>query len=218
MPKIARHPAYTASVLTLILPSIALAQGTSPPPGYAYPPPAYGYPPPGYGYPPPGYGYPPPGYAPTPYGYQTTPAERPRWKPGDPVPSGYHVEEGPLSGLVIAGALSLGIPYFIGSSFAGASGFANGSGWLLIPLVGPWLTIGARENRCTEANTSGECGTHALVTTLLALDGIAQSAGTVMLTLGILLKRERLVPNRTVLLTPAQFGRDGHGVALVGSF
>ena len=123
-----------------------------------------------------------------------------------------------MSGLVTAGALSLGIPYFIGASFAGASGFANGSGWLLIPLVGPWLTIGARENRCTESNTSGECGTHALVTMLLTLDGIAQSAGVVMLTLGIVLKKQRLVVNRTVLVTPAQFGRDGHGVALMGSF
>src|SRR4029079_10831634 len=89
------------------------ARPPSSPPGYpppGYPPPGYpppGYPPPGYpppGYPPPGYGYPPPGY----YG---EPSERRAWREGDPIPPGYHVEERPRSGLIVAGSIMIGVPY-----------------------------------------------------------------------------------------------------------
>ncbi len=80
----------------------AVPSGATPIPGYAYPPP-------------PPYGYPPPAY-----GVYPTPLRAPESVPynGGPVPAGYHIEERPRRGLIIGGAVTLGVPWVLGITFA----------------------------------------------------------------------------------------------------
>src|SRR5687768_3783361 len=47
------------------------------------------------------------------------------YREGMPLPPGYHLEERPRRGLVIAGWLAAGIPYGLGLSFAASSDFGN---------------------------------------------------------------------------------------------
>jgi hypothetical protein len=195
-----------------------------PPPGY--PPP--GYPPPGYGYPPPGYGYPPPGaYGP---GYYYPPQPTPptvkpsAWKEGDPVPPGYHVEEQVRKGMVIAGSITLGVPYVIGLSIASSADFENSSGWLAVPALGPWLMIAFREDQCDEENNQygtevGDCLSDSLIRFYLTLDGLAQTTGAILFTVGMADKKSRLVADSTsrFSLSPSRVG-SGYGFRLQGVF
>jgi hypothetical protein len=200
------------------------APGAGPPPGQAPPgqaPPPYqqqsGYPPPpGYGYPPPpGYGYPPPP------GYYGAPPRQPppKWEEGDPVPAGYHVEEKTRTGLIIAGAITLGVPYVIGLSFASSSNFYNASGWLVVPALGPWLTLALRENRCNQTTTNElvDCVADPLIRVYLVIDGLAQTAGAILLVLGATSKRTRLVPDSAITVSPVRIGT-GYGLGLRATF
>lgn len=168
----------------------AWAQGY-PPPGYpppSYPPPGQppstGYPPhgPGY-YPAPGYptGYaPPPGYAAP--AYAAGPLEL-DYNPAKPIPAGYHVESQTRRSLVVGGACAFAIPYalsIITASVAESGG--GGDAWvpLYIPAAGPFVALGTLEPNAT--------GTY-----LLVVDGIAQSAGLIMIVAGLAARREVLV-------------------------
>ena len=196
-----------------------------PPPGY---PPPQGYPPPGYGYPPPGYGSPPPGgypgYAPGYYppASQQPPAVDPsKWKEGDRVPPGYHVEERARRGMIIAGAITLGVPYVIGLSFASAADFENSSGWLAVPALGPWLTMAFREDQCDEAEERfSDCVSDGILRVYLTIDGLAQTAGAILLLVGIVDKKPRLVADEAarIVVTPTRIGSTGYGLGIQGIF
>jgi hypothetical protein len=206
---------------------VAMAQ-QAPPPGYpppqGYPP--QGYPPPGYGYPPPGYGYPPPGAYPAyPPGYYPPAQEPPRfdstkWKEGDRVPQGYHVEERVRRGMVIAGAITLGVPYVIGLSFASAADFENSSGWLAVPALGPWLMMAFREDQCDENEEYySDCISDGVLRVYLTIDGLAQTAGAILLLVGIVDKKPRLVADDSakIVVTPTRIG-SGYGLGIKGTF
>jgi hypothetical protein len=216
------------SVLAVGLWSGVAGAQQAPPPGYpppGYPPP--GYAPPGYGYPPPGYGYPPPGAYPAyPPGYYGPPPQEPprfdasKWKEGDRVPPGYHVEERVRRGMVIAGAITLGVPYLIGLSFASAADFENSSGWLAVPALGPWLTMAFREDQCDEVQESyGDCVGDSFLRVWLTIDGLAQTAGAILLLVGIADKKPRLVADETakIVITPRRVG-SGYGLGIQGTF
>lgn len=207
-----------AGALGIMMSRTAVAQ-TAPPENAGPPPqaqPPQGQPPPGYGYPPPGYGYPPPGY-----GYAPPPNQPPHWEPGDPAPPGYHVEEKPRTGLVIAGAITLGVPYVIGLSFASSYNFGNSSALLIVPGIGPWLTLALHKDRCGSSSIESgfDCMNDGFVRAYLTIDGIAQTTGAILLILGIAAKKEHLVRDQSaIVVTPVQMGRDGHGLAVIGRF
>lgn len=175
-----------------------------PPPQYppgAYPPGAY---PPPYPYPP----YPPYGAPPPP---RTLPYES-----GQPVPAGYHVESGARRGPVIAGSIVLGVPYALGVSIASGDNFSNSSGWLVIPGLGPWLTLAMRKN--CDTSTTTYCDDPA-TRSILVLDALMQTAGVALLVVGIAVPKTELVRNDVgqIQLIPVA-GRDGLGMAAVGRF
>src|SRR5882724_1355852 len=118
----------------------------APAPGYpgGYPPP-----PPGYVYPVPAYGYPQP--------QMRSPDSVPY--DGGPVPAGYHVEERPRRGLVIAGTIVLAVPYGLGLAVAGGQNFPNSTGWLIVPGIGPWLTLASRHKSgaCSTGSSINDC-------------------------------------------------------------
>lgn len=184
------------------------------PPGYTYSPP-----PPGYAY-----AYPaPPGYAP-PY---PAPLRAPESAPynGGPVPRGYHLEERPRRGLIIGGALTLGIPWVLGVTIASTDDFSNQSGWLLVPALGPWITIAARKTDqiCSYSGSSlsdTSCHDDNGMRTLLILDGLTQAAGTIMLIAGLSSTKKVIVRDfvGSLHFTPARMGKLGYGGVLSGEF
>jgi len=51
-------------------------------------------------------------------------------------PPGYHLEENPRKGLIVAGALTFGVPYLISLTIGGARR-SEADRWLLLPVMGP---------------------------------------------------------------------------------
>ncbi len=190
----------------------APAPAAPPPAPYAYPPP-----PPGYAYaypPPPGYGaYPPPTLrAPESVPYH-----------GGPVPAGYHVEERAQRGLIIGGTLVLGIPWVLGVTIASGYDFSNQSGWLIVPALGPWITLASRHKdvNCDFVGTSGvNCSEDNSVRTVLILDGLTQAAGAIMLVYGLASPKKVMARDfvGSLHFTPAPMGKLGYGGVLTGQF
>lgn len=117
---------------------------------YAYP---NGYPPPyAYGYPP-AYGGVAPGYYPPPGGYTynpPTPQFTTRTEPynGGPIPEGATLKTERSKGLLIAGGVTFGALYFGSIVYAlaacppgkEAGDCPSNSGWLYVPVIGPFAT------------------------------------------------------------------------------
>ena len=185
----------------------------------AYPPqpaPAYGYPPyPNASWPQPGiYGAqptaPPPGQLPPRYPY----------KEGQLIPPGYHLEERPRQGFVTAGYIVTGVPYAIGLLAAVSADFANHSGWLVVPFVGPWLTLGRRDNACVgtpnDVQDDRECWKDVIMAPLI-LDGIVQSIGGTFLAIGYLATKEWVVrDDLAYVVLPSPIG-SGYGLRFAGT-
>jgi hypothetical protein len=151
-------------------------------------------------------------------GEKPAPRELPYYD-GEPAPQGYQLVERPRRGLVIAGALALGIPYAISVSVAAGGQYNSTTGWLLIPVVGPWITAARIEDdHCDD--TTGSCGNAQGERGLAAFDGIAQAAGAAMLVVGMTVPKRLWVRDTTAELSvlPARIGRDGYGLVGVGRF
>jgi hypothetical protein len=186
----------------------ALAQGTpqqAPPAPYPYGPPPYqpyatqpGYPPPGY--PPPGY---PPGQQlpqnaypngyPGAYAgpYAPTPPTKLPYREGVAPPAGYHLEENPRKGLVISGAIVLGTTYFLSASIGMASS-NHDDRWLAVPVLGPFLDLGARGDR-SSCPSDATCPVEIVIRTYLAIDGVVQAAGALLLISGFAFQKKEFV-------------------------
>jgi hypothetical protein len=122
--------------------------------------------------------------------------------------------------MVIAGAITLGVPYAIGLSFASSADFENQSGWLAVPGAGPWLTLALREDRCDEAiDTFSDCVTDPVIRFYLVLDGLAQTTGAILLLVGLTSTKQRLVADQTskIVVLPVRIG-SGYGLGLAGQF
>lgn len=183
---------------------------------------------------PPAAGYPPPAaYPVAPGAYPVAypaPAGASHWaynypptypyRDGMPLPPGYHLEERPRRGLVIAGWLAAGIPYALGLTFAASSDFGNESAWLAVPFLGPWLTLGKRDYGCDE-DSGDEDDRSCLEDTVVApliMSGIAQTAGGTLLLIGYLATKMYAVRNDvSYVLLPSRVG-SGYGLSWVGEF
>ncbi len=146
---------------------------------------------------------------------------------GGPVPAGYHVEERPRRGLVIAGTIVLAVPYGLGLAVAGGQNFPNSSGWLIVPGVGPWLTLLTRHksSSCSTSTDSGfnDCVDASLddtTRTFLIIDGLMQTGGAVMLIAGIASPKKVIARDfvGSLHFTPSPIGRTGYGGFVTGSF
>jgi hypothetical protein len=143
---------------------------------------------------------------------------------GGPVPAGYHVEERPRRGLVIAGTVVLAVPYGLGLAVAGGQNFPNSSGWLIVPGVGPWLTLLTRHKStdCSDSDVNG-CLDESLddtTRTFLIIDGLMQTGGAVMLIAGIASPKKVIARDfmGSLHFVPSTIGRTGYGGFLTGVF
>jgi hypothetical protein len=157
-------------------------------------------------------------------------AENNSWKPGNPIPPGYHPVERVRKGLIIAGAVSLGASYLLsalGATVAGGSGSPCTSGFaslwcgggsprnarnedvaaLYIPVLGPFWQMTVT----TDAGGN----------VLNFIDGAAQSAGLAMLIIGLASPRKELVRNdfEVIRALPVPYVTShSAGLGLVASF
>jgi hypothetical protein len=122
------------------------------------------------------------------------------YRDGFPVPPGYEVVKRPASGLLAGGLVGLSIAYTGGVVFAAVNGFKNGTGWLAVPIVGPWGAIGSRNYETCRTRTVAEakaCVRNAVkevqVITFFAVDGIGQLAGGLVTLAGVVSSKEELV-------------------------
>jgi hypothetical protein len=131
---------------------------------------------------------------------------RMRYLEGAEVPEGYVLQEGPNRVLLTAGILALGIPYLTGVSAAILTDFDAHSGWLVLPVAGPWLMRASESDQDTRV--------------LLGFDGLVQGAGALMVIAGLSLTSRTLVRTdyANFALVPARFQRGTYGLAAVGVF
>jgi hypothetical protein len=133
------------------------------------------------------------------------------------------LREDPRYGLVTGGFLLAGIPYAIGLAVAAGANFENGTDWLAIPFVGPWLTLGRRQyGQCEQGqNTTSEsltCVGDVFVVMGLIMDGILQTGGGTMVLIGYLATKKRLVRNDWVMTISPRVIGSGYGIGASGAF
>jgi hypothetical protein len=139
---------------------------------------------PGYGAPPAGY-YPPYGYYPPPINV-LPPATLP-YEEGESVPPGYTLKTRAVRSMVIAGSVTFGATYLVSlltsaTILAADSNDGKQLAPMFAPIVGPFITIGT-----ARAEGAG--------TLWLVLDGLAQTAGAVMLIYGLAAEEKYLQRN-----------------------
>lgn len=223
--------------------ALVQAQGVAPPPTA---PPAAAPAPAPQPYPPypPQPGYPPaagPAYGPPP-GYVQDPNERWRFVPaptelrfveGRPIPAGYHLETRARKGLVVAGPIVFGVPYFLSLSTAASSGYQPDR-WLYAPVVGPFVDLANRKEDCTispgfNGGNNYNCGDDSVARFFLMFDGLMQVSGVAMLIFGLALPQQVLVRDDAPFvgsksktfawsIAPQTFGRSGYGVGMAAIF
>jgi hypothetical protein len=230
----ARAQGYPAPAPTQAAPAQPAPAQPAPPPGY--PPSPYAPP----QAPPPGYppaadapvGWTAPGYS-NQYRYQPMPMEL-RYIENRPIPPGYHLESRPRKGLVVAGSIIFGVPYFLSLSVAASSKY-DPDRWLYAPLVGPFVDLGNRKESCSTTGnpnitTYTTCSDDSSERFFLMADGLMQVAGATMLVLGLALPQYLLVRDDAPYVgsksrsqfawavAPQPMGRSGLGVGLAGLF
>lgn len=118
-----------------------------------------------------------------------------------------------------------GVAVIIGAT----QGFRNGTGWLAVPIAGPWAAIGARTYECEgPTGTVAEakrCVRDAVgevqIITFVAVDGIAQLASAVVTLAGLASSRQELVrkdllPVDVAVVPPR--GREPWRLSVSGTF
>jgi hypothetical protein len=135
---------------------------------------------------------------------------------GQPIPPGYYLDEGMRRGPVIAGTIVLAVPYALGISVASAIDFRDSTGWLILPVLGPWVTLFTRDDVCEPEATF--CDDDQGIRTLLVLDGLMQGTGAALLIWGITSRRQRLLRQDVMWdIGPRRVGR-GFGLGASGRF
>jgi len=130
------------------------------------------------------------------------------WREGEPIPYGYHQVNRVRKGMIIAGAITFGVPYLY-SGLIASVGDDAGSGSkteaLWLPVLGPFIEMG---------QTSSTTARY-----FLAIDGVAQSVGAFLMIYGIAVPKAMLVRNDLAMtITPMHIGKDGTGLGFIGTF
>jgi len=146
-----------------------------------------------------------------------------------PIPDGYRLDEGPSSGLMTAGGLVLGLGYTIAFGISASHGFDRANGWLVVPVLGPWVALTKRESPCdigdVEIREDAEnCVENALdeaaLIAAIAVDGLVQATGAGLFLGGVLSRRRELVREdlQSFRIHPWRAGRLGYGLGVSGRF
>lgn len=138
----------------------------------------------------------------------TTAAEQapPAWRPlalpyrdGDPIPTGYRVESRGGGLLIATGLITWGATYGAGVVAAADDGFGNGTGWLMVPVVGPWVALTHRSIPCDSSSLDVDCVDEAegelRAFAYLTGAGLFQALGAALFVAGVGVRHQELVRN-----------------------
>jgi hypothetical protein len=116
---------------------------------------------------------------------------------GAEVPAGYERRSSGGTVTLTAGAIVFGGAYLGGLGVAGTESFKNGTGWMVVPLVGPWLAIADRDLFCDSQALQVQCVDRAeqqlADVALLTGAGVLQAVGFTLALVGIASREEQLV-------------------------
>lgn len=166
-----------------------------------------------------------PTYAPAPASTDTRPPVLPYYQ-GMPVPPGYDVVPHPASGLITAGIIGMSVSYGTAVIVAAAQGFDNAAGWMAAPVVGPFISIAARDyEQCKTATVAQarRCVTEAVgqvqYITFAAVDGVFQIASVLVIVAGAVSSRDELIRQDLVhvKVAPGQTGGVDWAVTVRGN-
>jgi hypothetical protein len=142
---------------------------------------------------------------------------------GEQPPQGYRVEERVRNGSLVGGVTLCGVPYVFGGLAAAIDGFDNQKGWLMLPVVGPWITLAARDDSCPK-DSSGHCCTEpgcpgTFAGLFLVFDGLMQGGGAALITFAVAAPRRWAVRGDTtsIVIVP-RFQSGQLGFSLRGAF
>jgi len=132
---------------------------------------------------------------------------------------------GARTSLIVAGAATTAISYglALGASFLLEPADFNGSKDLRIPIAGPWIALG--KTGCPSSDSS-DCNKVPLVigAILTIFDGVVQAGGLGIVAEGLFLNTSSRAPaprkaeGPAVRALPLNFGKDGVGLGVVGTF
>jgi hypothetical protein len=150
-----------------------------------------------------------------------SPPSRLPYEEGQLVPEGYRLRSGPRKGLVISGAIVGGAAYGFGVVGAIDSDFEDNAGFLLIPVVGPWLMLAAGSDPPKSCPAQAVCadGMPDYKPLFVVAAGVAQAVGTVLFVAGLTTKRRYLErKDLEVSVVPASLGQGAYGLGVTGAF
>jgi hypothetical protein len=151
--------------------------------------------------------------------FRPRPAELP-YTTGAPIPRGYVLQEYHPRGLIIGGAVTLGVLYMISFSVAASNDFNSANGWLAVPIIGPFGWLATRKAPvCGVGSYTYACGDESSNRTMVALDGMGQAAGAAMLIAGLAITRRHLVliDQSEIMVAPYASSTDS-GLRIFGQF
>lgn len=113
-----------------------------------------------------------------------------------PPPPGYTEKVKRNVGLITAGTIVFASTYALGIGAAGATGFKNQSGWVALPVAGPFIAASQRDFDCGNPSTPAavqacqrETVSEAGAVAVLAGIGVGHVLGMTMLIAGLLDKQ-----------------------------
>lgn len=136
------------------------------------------------------------------------------------------MEHRPATGMIGGGLATLVIAYGTAIVFGAGAKFNDGTGWLLLPVVGPWAAIGARSYHCdnnpllANACVSGAFSEVQSIA-ILSADAVVQATGAVLFIAGLASGHDELVRSdlpATVRILPRAIGGNGFGIGVDARF
>ncbi|MDX2051317.1 MAG: hypothetical protein SFV15_02935 [Polyangiaceae bacterium] len=127
---------------------------------------------------------------------------------------------------MLAGGLTFGTGYLGALGYSASSDIGPGSGWLLLPVLGPWAAINARHFGCKNSSQLSQeeingCLSLALgelkTITVLTFSGLVQVVGATLFVVGYTDKDQQWLPHN-LQLDAGPVGRSGRGVLVRGTF
>ena len=154
--------------------------------------------------------------------FRPRPTELP-YNEGAPIPRGYMLQEYHPRGLIIGGAVTLGVLYAISLSVASSNDFNTANGWLAVPVIGPFGWLAARKtpsNICGTGSYTYSCNNDDSGNrTAVALDGMGQVAGAAMLIAGLAITRKHLILiDQSEVMVAPYASSTGSGLRIFGQF
>ena len=148
------------------------------------------------------------------------------YRAGLPIPAGYRVEHRSANGLIYGGLGSFAVSYIAALAVAAGEGFGDGTGWTVLPVIGPWAAIGARSYHCdNDPLQATKCvnGAFNQVQTIaiLSADAVVQATGAVLLLAGLASGQDELVRSDLetgLRVTPRAVGTTGFGLGFDARF